>query len=778
MKYKAMLMLATASIWYVGPAFAQDAPVAAGERVAIDGGDIIVTANRREQSLSNVALTVSAFNETQLTQRNVSSVADIAKLVPGLSVSASTNGAPVYSLRGIGINESTLGSTGSVAIYQDQVPLALPIESGGLSLDTERLEVLKGPQGTLYGSNATAGLINFVANKPTDKFEMGAQASYGRFNTGSLEGYVSGPLGETVAARVAARTVQSGDWQKSISRPGDTLGEQHKYAGRIIVDWKPSSDFLLRLNANGWKDKSDTIGLQYIGLGSAVPELTFPEVAAAPFAPNKARFADWDDSVPMRRNDGFWQLSATAEWQFAEGLTLTSTTAYSKLKVDSTYDIDGLGTDPLTGKDIVVTRQDVDTSAKHFYQELRLAGDMSGINWSVGANYNRDTIDEFFLQTFGSLSNSAVTGVNGGGAIDDQKVRGFAIFGSIEAALTDTLKLSAGIRYAEEKRNFYGCTTDFGDGSTTAFFVGVLANLQREAAGLDPIPAVAGESGCVTVNADLLPGPARLTLKEHNVPWNVSLNWRPTDATQFYARVSRGFKSGNFPAQTAPNNTAYRAVVQEEMQAYEVGFRATLSPAVRIEGAAFLYDYKDKQQRGRIDCECVFGLVTAQINVPKARIKGLEGAVTLRPFEGLTIMGSGTYIDSEVKEYVGFNSDGDFLDQAGYPLNYTPKWSGNVDVNYTAPINTSLNGFVGANLAYRSKTTADIAGSNIYRIDAYTLLDAQLGVEAADGRWKAWVFGNNITNKYYWTNAVHSGDTIIRWPGMPVTYGVALSFKY
>jgi outer membrane receptor protein involved in Fe transport len=770
---------------------AQQAPQAQSARSAAadaDSEEIVVTANRREQNLSNVGMSLATFGQEQLTQRIVTNVSDVAKLVPGLSVTSSTNGAPVYSLRGVGINESTIGSTGSVAVYQDQVPLALPIESSGPALDIERLEVLKGPQGTLYGQNATAGLINFIAAKPTSDFQAGINASYGRFDTASVEGYISGPLGSAIKGRLALRTIQSGDWQKSISRPGDTLGEQHRYAGRLILDIEPSSNFKVRLNLNGWRDKSDTVAVQMIALGPAAPDLVFPEVLRAPIAPNKARYADWDANLPvgyrpeqtnpLKHNDYFWQGSATAELGITDNINFTSITAYSRYKTDADYDIDGMGTDAITHADVVTTRQTIDSKAKHFYQEGRFSGNVGKATWSFGANYSHDKIDEFFIQHFRHLSNTAATGVRGGGALDIQNVRAFAIFGSAEVPVTDTVTLSGGIRYAEEKRKFTGCTTDYGDGTTTAFFVGVLANLQRSAAGLPAIPAVAGEFGCVTVNADLLPGAARITLKEHNVPWNVNVNWKPTSKVLVYGRVSRGFKSGNFPAQTAANNTAYKPVVQEELTAYEIGTRLTLSPAVRIEAAGFIYDYKNKQQRGRIDCACIFGLVTSQINVPKAQIKGIEGSVVVRPIEGLSLAASGTYLDSKVKKYVGFNSDGLFLDQAGFPLNYTPKYSANVDVNYTIPLNDSLDVFVGGNLSYRSKTTGDIAGSDLYRIKAYTLIDAQLGVESSDKRWKAWIFGNNITNKYYWTNVVHPGDTIVRWAGMPATYGAAISFKY
>jgi outer membrane receptor protein involved in Fe transport len=224
------------------------------------------------------------------------------------------------------------------------------------------------------------------------------------------------------------------------------------------------------------------------------------------------------------------------------------------------------------------------------------------------------------------------------------------------------------------------------------------------------------------------------------------------------------------------DNVAYNPVVQEQLTAYELGGR--------FEAAAFRYDYVNKQLRARIAVGPPFGNINAQDAIPKSRLKGFEASATVRPIAGLTLAASGTYIDSKILNYIGQTVDGVLQSQAGSPFNFTPKYSVNGDVNYERPVTSSLNAFAGVNVAYRGKTSAifnppGASQTNLapFNIDKYTLVDGQIGVEAADGRCKAFLWGKNILNKYYWTNVVRVSDDIVRFPGMPATYGATVSFR-
>ena len=180
--------------------------------------ELVVTAQKREQSINDVGLSITAISGEALAARGVTSVADLQKVTPGFTYTQTQFDMPVYSLRGVGYYESSLAANPAVTVYVDEVPLPYPAMTRGALLDVQRIEVLKGPQGTLFGQNSTGGGINYVAAKPTAAPKGGITAEYGRFDTFRAEGYVSGPLAEAVRARLALSTTQSGGWQKSQTR--------------------------------------------------------------------------------------------------------------------------------------------------------------------------------------------------------------------------------------------------------------------------------------------------------------------------------------------------------------------------------------------------------------------------------------------------------------------------------------------------------------------------------------------------------------------------------
>src|SRR5258706_1878335 len=181
--------------------------------------EIIVTANKREESINKVGLTIKALGAAQLEQQHISSLQDLAAAVPGLQYAQTENATPVYTLRGIGYYDTTIGAPPAVSVYIDQAPLAYPVMTTRALFDLERVEVLKGPQGTLFGNNATGGAINYIAAKPTNYFSTGFTATTDRFGQFAGEGYVSGPVTDTLKARVAVSTTQGGDWQHTYT-PG------------------------------------------------------------------------------------------------------------------------------------------------------------------------------------------------------------------------------------------------------------------------------------------------------------------------------------------------------------------------------------------------------------------------------------------------------------------------------------------------------------------------------------------------------------------------------
>src|SRR5258706_12045354 len=245
---------AMASTLAPAQALAQTAPERPG--TSADVGEIIVTAQKREQKLSDVGMAITAVTGEQLAKRGVTDVVGLTKIEPSLQFARSGYGTPVYTLRGVGYFDQSLSATSAVAIYQDEVAYTYPVMTKGALLDLERVEVLRGPQGTLYGQNATGGAVNFIAARPTSIFAAGFDANYGRFNDVDLSGFVSGPLSPTLNARLALRLQEGGAWQKSNTRQ-DTLGDKDNKFGRLLLDWRPTDNFTATLNINGWTDNTE-----------------------------------------------------------------------------------------------------------------------------------------------------------------------------------------------------------------------------------------------------------------------------------------------------------------------------------------------------------------------------------------------------------------------------------------------------------------------------------------------------------------------------------------
>jgi len=790
---------ASALAFVATPAFAQQAEEGASE------GEIIVTANKREQAINDVGLSITAMGGDALVDRGISSPTDLGKVVPGLTVQPSPFNTPVYTLRGIGFYETTLSAAPTVAVYVDEVALPFSATTRGVGFDVQRVEVLKGPQGTLFGQNTTGGAINYIARKPTGTFDAGVDLSYGRFNTIDAQGFISGPITDGIRARLSARTLQSGDWQYSYTRK-DSLGQQNMIQGRFQLEIEPSDNLRIMLNANGWKDKSDTQAAQFVtdscGANRASTCSSPDAVAFRAYvpAPHNARAADWSYGVfrnysgftatedfskrnyavqgannrPLRRDDRFYQLSARVDLDLSSSLTLTSITAYSDYKTNSVQDFDGT----------IYATVDTNTSGyiKNFSQELRISGDYDWGNFIFGGNYDSSrTYDRLFYNFSQGPSSNPLYFIPGAPRghltfnYSDQDVKNYAVFANIEYALADRLDLVAGARYTNSKRDFEGCTNDFGGGTAIWWNTIFGTNVQP--------------GGCLTFTKNF---PVRFNpalfdkLDEDNLSWNVGLNYKTDNDALLYARVARGYKSGSFPTASVASYSGYTPVKQESVTAYEAGFKAPFADGrVNISAAAFYYDYKNKQLRGRKP-DPVFVTLDALVQIPKSKVVGAEAQIDVRPVDGLTISLGGTYIDTEIKEYTGFDPLGVERNFSGQDFPYAPALTVVGDINYDFAVGASANGYVGASVTYNSQTTTALSNTTTqfvtedqrYIIKEYAVVDIRAGVKLNNDKIRIGGYVRNLTNSFYWTNVQDNLASISRFTGMPRTYGLQLSWRY
>lgn len=753
-------------------------------------GEIIVTANKREESQNKVGLTITAISADALADRKITSLADIASVVPGLVYTPSANATPIFTLRGIGFNESSLGVYPAVSVYIDQAPLPFPVLASHTAYDLERVEVLKGPQGTLFGQNATGGAINYIAAKPTSTFEAGGDIGFGRFNQIEGNAYLSGPISDNLRGRLAVTGLNADGWQISTTRPNDRNGKQSYVAGRLILDLDASDALRFSLNLNAWVDKSEPQAPQLIALRPQIAGGALPQELTTPLTPGGSRAADWSIGDRTPRGDRqFQQAVLRADLDLTSNVTLTSLTSYAHFKQETAIDSDG--------SDLVLNDLETnDGNIKTFNQELRIANTDNGpLRWVIGANYeNSKTFENQVLRYFDdSVNYAGLFFINASGVRISQDIRNYAFFANGEYALTSRLSVKAGIRYTNSRNKTNICGYSPGDGHVADLynFLPTLPTFNPRGNPFTPI----GPNDCYTLNYDDIPGfPFIGTLKENNVSWRVGADYRINDRTLIYANVSRGYKAGSFPSLAAATFATLQPVTQESVTSYEAGIKAGLfDRKVQLNAAAFYYDYKNKQVRGKT-FDPVFGILDILTNVPKSRVMGAEADLTVRPTRGLTLGGSVTYLDSKIQTFNGYDVLGFAQNFSGNPLPFTPKWNYSVTADYRYELPNGGEPFIGVSLMGNSKSDASPGSGSIqvpvfpgnrtipglvnpFTVPSRTTIDLRLGYEAPDKAWKVLFWGKNVANKYYWTNAVVANDAIFRVVGRPATYGVTVGFK-
>lgn len=750
------------------PAMAQD------ESTGIQ--EIIVTAQKRQESLNKVGLTVNVLSGDALKERQIASIQDLTAAIPSMSYADTPTSAPIISLRGVGFYDTTLSATPAVSLYMNQVPLAYPIMAAHGIFDLERVEVLKGPQGILFGQNSTGGAINYVPAGPTDTLAAGARVTVGNYNLVSEEAYLSGPLSDTLGFRLSQRIEHASGWQKSMSRPDgpdSRNGKKRVYEGRFLLDFEPSDTAKFQLNLNGWLDKGESQAAQLIGFNVQIPGFGDPGVLASPLAPRKNQAADWVPGLPKRDNS-FWQISLRGDIELFSDVTLTSVTAYSRLKQNERTDWDGTAFaeqlyNPERG------------SIKSFFQELRLSNGASNrLRWMVGGNYSDDKIAQssFYRWNVASTANwLALTGQNIFAV--DQTTKSRAVFANAEFDVTPQLTVKGGIRYTNATLTTSNCGWDV----TPPYKIG---EIYYGPGNYTPGACFPYNDLGIAMNG-VAPGtPGRFidSEKEDNVSWKLGLDWKPTDGTLVYVNVAKGYKSGGFPSIGASVWSQFLKLKQESVLDYEIGTKLSLlDRRLQINAAAFYYDYRNKQLRAR-NIDPLWGNLDVVQNIPKSTVKGGELEITAVPVDGLTLMAAGSYTKGEIDRFTGINAGGIQADFAGTPMPYSPKWNLTFDGQYKFPVAATLDGFLGGTVTYRSKTISVVGGGEnppaavpntfpLFGIDSYTLVNARAGVEGEHWRFEIW--GKNIFNKYYWNTAYPAFDTIVRYTGMPATYGVTLS---
>lgn len=697
-------------------------PVDVGDTQAVPAttelDTITVTAQKRVQRLVDVPINVSAVSRDDIRTTRIEQVRDLAGYITNLDIKEQVpGGIPVVSIRGVGLDDFSSTNSPAAGIYVDQVTLSsLALMSFDL-FDVERIELLKGPQGTLYGRNSTAGAINVLTAAPTGESEGYVRGGYADYKTSDLEGMYNLPLGDAFAVRVAARWIKQdeGFWSSrsgaadAYTGPGTysssdpvvrDLGLRDVLQGRVRLGWDASETLRLDLKVESLRQRSEMGQPEMFG--------TMCGGGAQPIDPdNCTDFLGYTDT-DRDPYTGHWrgefpydidQTAATllAEWDLGFG-ALTAVTGRVDFERDFHIDSDA---GPAEQFDFY----QADT-VEQLTQEVRLAGTADLGDWLLGAYYGEDTIVIDTQGRHGDLIPGESSQIDA-----DQDTESMALFANMDWRLgrfsegLEKFSVTTGLRYTDETRDYVG-------GTTWAFEIpGTLDNTFEDS-----------------------------SISDKNWSWKAGLNYKPAGAHLLYASASKGVKSGGYFAGVTNAQNQLEPYDPEQLTAYEIGYK--LAGPLSVNASAFLYDYKDKQTFMRS------GGAVAQFigNVPEAECRGLDAEATWRALDGLSLTGGFGLLDTELGAFVG---PGGNAIPKGNQLPNAPELTWVAKVRYELPLAVGLVPAIQADAHYSDATYKEATNDELIKSGEYTILNARLSLGAPERTWEVALWGRNLTDELY-----------------------------
>ena len=737
--------------------------------------EVVVTAQRRSQNLQDVPVSVQAISSAQLVAAGIKSTQDLGQVTPNVTIISpiGAGNQPLITIRGIGLNDFDTNNAGPNGIYVDDVYLSAPGVQNFSTFDIAQVQVLKGPQGTLYGRNTSGGALVFTSNRPTDYFTADVHGEYGRFNTFQLVGALGGPLAPGLTGRIAAVVNHSGGYTLN-SLTGSNYDNVQNEAVRVQLQYKPNDKLKLYFNSSVGYLSNHPQPYGHIGVfvpgtqNTPSPTLCTPAQAFAGGCVDLYGYgtpAQWNGAYAVTNN--LTNLAAVTQFRadYKVGpVTLTSISSWQYDKKFHPEDTDG---DPLN-----LIRATYGVKSNTYTQEFRAAESAKNFNWVGGLYYLHEKLSQNQpLSLFYAGDLGGGFGIPPGpGAFDGiaqivydnsrQATDTVAVFAQGDYTLS-RFTLTLGGRYTWERKTF-----DYAQSS------------QFQQGGL-------GNYGPLT--GFINPPQQRQTAS--NATYRAALSYHVTDHIQVYGSIATGFKSGDFNGSflsNDPNQVAVqlRPVRPEDVTAYEVGEKATLFDHHLVLNAAFFYNaYRNEQvfasvlssltlQNGQVIP------ISAQIlgNAPASHTEGAEFQVIAAPIHGLTIdlepailrtrMDNGTFPG-------GFSLTGKELANA-------PKFTFTAIINYRLSLANGDNINFRWNTNYRSHYWFDATNDPYIQQNGYYLHNLNIDYEIQK-RWVVGIFVRNLANKKYnLTSSDISSPFGFLEPveGPPRTYGMTVSVHF
>ncbi|ALJ15224.1 hypothetical protein ATM17_20855 [Sphingopyxis macrogoltabida] len=704
---------ACAIAFAAAPAMAQDQP----ETAARDDTAIVVTAQKREERLQDVPLSIAVVGGDRLNDLQLNASTDLQYVVPGLMSPAQSGPRNFgFFIRGVGTNTfSSETIEPSTAYVIDGVVMG---QSGATLVDLpdiERIEVLRGPQSTLFGKNASAGVINIATRRPSDTLTFRAGVSLGSpDNDLHAYGYLSGPLAETLRFSVSARRSYREGYIRN-EPDGRRLNDRDEYGFRGKLEFEPSSALRATLTGDYWESNSNCCIWTVQRFPDPAFRYPWENTAVGIIGDDLGR----ENQKQSINGDVFthaksYGASLQLDWDIGGGHTLTSISAWRGFET-----VDGLDSDSSTDNFLDINYGD--HKQRQVSQELRIASPTGGfVDYVAGLYYFRQTVDSYTNQLFPTLFFLPFFNRE----VDvDVATRNMAVFGQANFNITDQLTVTLGGRWLTEKQRVAKSRLD-----------------------------------TITLATDS----ASVSGKDDALTWRAAIEYNFTPDIMAFASVTRGYKGGGFDSNIAVQ--ALLPVGPERPTSYEAGLRTTFPGAgLTFNVTGYYADIKGYQTASRDPIALTFPLTNGD-----AKTRGFEAELSWRPVRtaDLFLTAGVAYTNAEWGDFPGApcaggqtaaqGCIGGVQDLTGQPLPFAPKWAYNLGLDYAQPLGGGLKISTSVNYNYRSKQVIGFPNYVDVNEPGYGLLAATIGIGAENDAWKVSVFGKNLTDENFRTFAFNN----------------------
>lgn len=789
------LALATPSLAQNGAANSSSPQVGASvpAKPVNEIGDIVVTARRVAESSQTVPIAITTVTDQELRDLSVRDVVDIQKVTPGLYIqSGNSGGRARLTIRGQGEADSRLTTDGSVGVYIDGVNLPRSYGLRTAMVDLAQVEVLKGPQGTLFGKNTTGGALNITTQHPTDEWGGYVDLTYGSYNTAKVLAALNAPImADTLALRVVGQIENSEGFGTFFD--GSRAGGKNSKYGRAELLARPSENVEVLLTADYDRERNDDriFVLTYDAMlanankaGGALGEIA-KELGLDPnsAADRLTAYNAWKQYYDAYQNGSGYDSYANPPSQlgpfydnldnygFASNIkidlgsvTVRSITSYRVIDQAFMTESDATPFNLLQGPSSV--------KDKNFSQELQLSSiDGVGLDWQVGVFYNRERGRQISANNLLHQINSGNVRIEDVSAVNTSR----AAYGQAVMNFTSTFRATGGIRYTSDTRRINS------------------HNRTDPTDVLLPSPAEGATPTCSLLSPSL-GGPVypdcnyvrSVTFKK--ATWLASVDWRPVPNLMLYGSISTGYRAGGYTQQANTGvlssvealEAAFTPFRPESVTNYETGFKSDLlGRHLRINGSFFYQKYSDIQVRIR---DFVNGVPANIIrNAAKATLYGGELEVTAKPVYGLTLDANVAYLHARYDSFITLDTSNNPVDLTDQPFS-SPKWTFNLGAAYELPLSNGALRF-STNFAYTSSVNLSPGQPGVpitvynpasLTQDGYGLLDARISWHIDSQDLDVAIFAKNLTDKYYFLSAANGQS--LGWnaasPGEPRTIGL------